>query len=139
MKIGAGQVQLDGHDIKTLKLNWLRQQIGLVSQEPALFATTIKENILLGRPDATLVEVEEAARVANAHSFIVKLPDGFDTQVSRLIQDITILTCNYGSTKLYVVVKPSDAFICQICAVLFVSLKKFFCQLIYRPLLISCQ
>ncbi|KAE9465471.1 hypothetical protein C3L33_02625, partial [Rhododendron williamsianum] len=79
----SGQVQLDGHDIKTLKLNWLRQQIGLVSQEPALFATTIKENILLGRPDATLVEVEEAARVANAHSFIVKLPDGFDTQVGE--------------------------------------------------------
>lgn len=52
-----------------------------MSQEPALFATTIKENILLGRPEATLVEVEEAARVANAYSFIVKLPDGFDTQV----------------------------------------------------------
>lgn len=78
----AGQVLLDGHDIKTLKLRWLRQQIGLVSQEPALFATTIKENILLGRPDADQVEIEEAARVANAHSFIVKLPDGFDTQVS---------------------------------------------------------
>lgn len=73
---------IDGHDIKTLKLRWLRQQIGLVSQEPALFATTIKENILLGRPDASLVEVEEASRVANAHSFIVKLPDGYDTQVS---------------------------------------------------------
>lgn len=78
----SGQVLLDGHDIKTLKLRWLRQQIGLVSQEPALFATTIKENILLGRPDATQVEVEEAARVANAHSFIVKLPEGYDTQVS---------------------------------------------------------
>lgn len=126
MKIGAGQVQLDGHDIKTLKLNWLRQQIGLVSQEPALFATTIKENILLGRPDATLVEVEEAARVANAHSFIVKLPDGFDTQVSHLIQDITILTCNYGFTKLYVVVKPSDAFLCQIALFCFSALKSFF-------------
>ena len=75
---------MDGHDIKALKLRWLRQQIGLVSQEPALFATTIKENILLGRPDSTLVEIEEAAGVANAHSFIVKLPDGFDTQVSRL-------------------------------------------------------
>ncbi|KAK1387870.1 hypothetical protein POM88_016048 [Heracleum sosnowskyi] len=49
--------------IKTLKLRWLRQQIGLVSQEPALFATSIKENILLGRPDASLVEIEEAARV----------------------------------------------------------------------------
>ncbi|PSS04589.1 ABC transporter B family member 1 like [Actinidia chinensis var. chinensis] len=79
----SGQVLLDGHDIKALKLRWLRQQIGLVSQEPALFATTIKENILLGRPDATLVEIEEAARVANAHSFIAKLPDGFDTQVGE--------------------------------------------------------
>ncbi|XP_047954851.1 ABC transporter B family member 1 isoform X2 [Salvia hispanica] len=79
----SGQVVIDGHDIKTLKLRWLRQQIGLVSQEPALFATTIKENILLGRPDASLVEVEEASRVANAHSFIVKLPDGYDTQVGE--------------------------------------------------------
>ncbi|CAF1700264.1 unnamed protein product [Brassica napus] len=79
----SGQVLLDGHHLKTLKLKWLRQQIGLVSQEPALFATSIKENILLGRPDADQVEVEEAARVANAHSFIIKLPDGFDTQVGE--------------------------------------------------------
>ncbi|XP_058738112.1 ABC transporter B family member 1 [Vicia villosa] len=78
-----GQVMLDGHDIKTLKLKWLRQQIGLVSQEPALFATTIRENILLGRPDANQVEIEEAARVANAHSFIIKLPEGFETQVGE--------------------------------------------------------
>lgn len=78
----TGQVLLDGHDIKNLKLRWLRQQIGLVSQEPALFATTIKENLLLGRTDATQVEIEEAARVANAHSFILKLPDGYDSQVS---------------------------------------------------------
>ncbi|KAK8558479.1 hypothetical protein V6N13_103654 [Hibiscus sabdariffa] len=79
----SGEVMLDGHDIKTLKLRWLRQQIGLVSQEPALFATTIKENILLGRPDANEIEIEEAARVANAHSFVVKLPDGFETQVGE--------------------------------------------------------
>ncbi|KAL3628479.1 Multidrug resistance protein 1 [Castilleja foliolosa] len=79
----SGQVMLDGHDIKAFKLRWLRQQIGLVSQEPALFATTIKENILLARPDASLVQIEEAARVANAHSFIVKLPDGYDTQVGE--------------------------------------------------------
>lgn len=78
----TGQVLLDGHDIKGLKLKWLRQQIGLVSQEPALFATTIQENILLGRPDASMVEIEEAARVSNAHSFIIKLPDAYDTQVS---------------------------------------------------------
>ncbi|XP_024983621.1 ABC transporter B family member 1 [Cynara cardunculus var. scolymus] len=79
----SGQVMLDGHDIKGLKLRWLRQHIGLVSQEPALFATTIKENILLGRPDASMVEIEEAARVSNAHSFIIKLPDAYDTQVGE--------------------------------------------------------
>ncbi|KAI5429519.1 Multidrug resistance protein 1 [Lathyrus oleraceus] len=77
------QVMLDGQDIKTLKLKWLRQQIGIVSQEPALFATTTRENILLGRPDAKQVEIEEAARVANAHSFIVKLPEGYETQVGE--------------------------------------------------------
>ncbi|KAL8204935.1 hypothetical protein R6Q57_010558 [Mikania cordata] len=79
----SGQVMLDGHDIKGLNLKWLRQQIGLVSQEPALFATSIKENILLGRPDASIVEIEEAARVSNAHSFIIKLPESYDTQVGE--------------------------------------------------------
>ncbi|XP_016184848.1 ABC transporter B family member 1 [Arachis ipaensis] len=79
----SGQVLLDGNDVKSLKLKWLRQQIGLVSQEPALFATTIRENILLGRSDADQVEIEEAARVANAHSFIIKLPEGYETQVGE--------------------------------------------------------
>ncbi|KAK3124161.1 hypothetical protein QOZ80_8AG0641320 [Eleusine coracana subsp. coracana] len=81
----AGQILLDGHDLRTLNLRWLRQQIGLVSQEPTLFATTIKENLLLGRDSntATTAEMEEAARVANAHSFIIKLPDAYDTQVGE--------------------------------------------------------
>ncbi|KAF6134426.1 hypothetical protein GIB67_030629 [Kingdonia uniflora] len=79
----SGQVMLDGQDIKTLKLRWLRQQIGLVSQEPALFATTITENILFGRPDASQIEIEEATRVSNAHSFIIKLPEGYNTQVGE--------------------------------------------------------
>ncbi|XP_020522023.1 ABC transporter B family member 1 isoform X2 [Amborella trichopoda] len=79
----SGQVLLDGHDIKSLRLRWLREQIGLVSQEPAMFATSIKENLLLGRGDATEVEIEEAARVANAHSFVIKLPEGYDTQVGE--------------------------------------------------------
>ncbi|RZC77282.1 hypothetical protein C5167_001436 [Papaver somniferum] len=79
----SGEVLVDGKDIKTLKLRWLRQQIGLVSQEPALFATSIKENMLLGRTDAIQVEIEEAARVANAHSFIIKLAEGYDTQVGE--------------------------------------------------------
>lgn len=68
-------------DIKTLQLQWLRDQIGLVNQEPALFATTILENILYGKPDATMAEVEAAASAANAHSFVTLLPNGYNTQV----------------------------------------------------------
>ncbi|XP_062089602.1 ABC transporter B family member 19-like [Humulus lupulus] len=73
-----GQVLLDNVDIKTLQLKWLRDQIGLVNQEPALFATTILENILYGKPDATMAEVEAATCAANAHSFITLL--GYNTQ-----------------------------------------------------------
>ncbi|KAL2977140.1 hypothetical protein AAZX31_13G049100 [Glycine max] len=79
----AGQVLLDNVDIKTLQLKWLRDQIGLVNQEPALFATTILENILYGKPDATMAEVEAATSAANAHSFITLLPNGYNTQVGE--------------------------------------------------------
>ncbi|KVH92714.1 AAA+ ATPase domain-containing protein [Cynara cardunculus var. scolymus] len=75
-----GQILLDNVDIKTLQLRWLRDQIGLVNQEPALFATTILENILYGKPDATTAEVEAATSAANAHSFITLLPNGYHTQ-----------------------------------------------------------
>ncbi|XWS30268.1 hypothetical protein CRYUN_Cryun24cG0102000 [Craigia yunnanensis] len=78
-----GQILLDNVDIKTLQLKWLRYQIGLVNQEPALFATTIVENILYGKPDATMDEVEAAASAANAHSFITLLPNGYSTQVGE--------------------------------------------------------
>ncbi|XP_020696622.1 ABC transporter B family member 19 [Dendrobium catenatum] len=78
-----GQVLLDNVDIRTLQLRWLRDQIGLVNQEPALFATTILENILYGKSDATIVEVEQAATAANAHSFIALLPNGYNTQVGE--------------------------------------------------------
>ncbi|KAF9595279.1 hypothetical protein IFM89_038414, partial [Coptis chinensis] len=78
-----GQVLLDNVDIKTVQLNWLRNQTGLVNQEPALFATTILENILYGKPDATVVEVEAATTAANAHSFISLLPSGYNTQVGE--------------------------------------------------------
>ena len=83
--IVAGQVLLDNVDIRTLQLGWLRDQIGLVNQEPALFATSILENILYGKPDATIAEVEAAASAANAHSFIALLPNGYNTQVSLFI------------------------------------------------------
>ncbi|XP_062225824.1 ABC transporter B family member 19-like [Phragmites australis] len=78
-----GQVLLDNVDIKTLQLKWLRDQIGLVNQEPALFATSIIENILYGKPDATMAEVEAAATAANAHSFIALLPNGYNTHVGE--------------------------------------------------------
>ncbi|XP_047310272.1 ABC transporter B family member 19 isoform X2 [Impatiens glandulifera] len=78
-----GEILLDDVDIKTLQLRWLRDQIGLVNQEPALFATTILENILYGKPDASMAEVEAAASAANAHSFISLLPNGYDTQVGE--------------------------------------------------------
>ncbi|XP_024972070.1 putative multidrug resistance protein [Cynara cardunculus var. scolymus] len=79
-----GAVLLDGISIKSLQLNWLRRQLGLVSQEPILFATSIRENILFGKEDATIEEIEEAAKRANAHDFITQLPKGYDTLVGQL-------------------------------------------------------
>lgn len=78
----VGEVLLDGFNIKNLELQWLREQIGLVNQEPALFATSILENILYGKDGATIQEIQTAAKAANAHSFINSLPNGYDTQVS---------------------------------------------------------
>ncbi|KAJ1278279.1 hypothetical protein BS78_04G068000 [Paspalum vaginatum] len=79
----AGEVTLDGVDIRRLQLKWLRAQMGLVSQEPALFATSIRENILLGKEDAAEEEVVAAAKAANAHNLISQLPRGYDTQVGE--------------------------------------------------------
>ncbi|TMW55295.1 hypothetical protein Poli38472_013186 [Pythium oligandrum] len=79
----SGQIFLDGHDIRTLNVQWLRSQIGLVSQEPVLFATTISENIAFGHPGSSRMDVEDAARLANAHEFIKQLPQGYDTLVGE--------------------------------------------------------
>ncbi|KAK6019571.1 ABC transporter, ATP-binding protein [Ostertagia ostertagi] len=80
----AGRVLLDNQDLRTLNLEWLRGQvIGLISQEPVLFATSIEENIRYGRPSATDVEVLEAAKLANAHEFITSFPDGYQTVVGE--------------------------------------------------------
>ena len=79
----AGAVLVDGINIKDLQLRWLRMQIGLVSQEPSLFATTIKENILYGKDGATMDEIIVAAQAANAHNFISGLPQGYDTMVGE--------------------------------------------------------
>jgi ATP-binding cassette subfamily B (MDR/TAP) protein 1 len=79
----AGVVTVDGKDIRTLKLRQLRQHIGLVQQEPSLFATTIYENILYGREGASESEVINAAKAANAHNFISALPNGYKTAVGE--------------------------------------------------------
>jgi ATP-binding cassette subfamily B (MDR/TAP) protein 1 len=79
-----GQILLDGHKVNRLQLKWWRSQMGLVNQEPVLFATSIKENILFGKEGASMDEVVNAAKGANAHDFITKLPDGYETQVSYL-------------------------------------------------------
>ncbi|KAI3722358.1 hypothetical protein L2E82_33394 [Cichorium intybus] len=79
----GGEICVDGVRIDKLQLKWLRSQMGLVSQEPALFATTIKENILFGKEDAAMEEVIEAAKASNAHNFISQLPQTYDTQVGE--------------------------------------------------------
>ena len=78
-----GQVLLDDTDIRTLNVQWLRDQIGLVSQEPVLFAASIMENIRHGKRGATDEEVVEAAKMANAHGFITAFPDGYGTEVGE--------------------------------------------------------
>lgn len=69
-----GTVELDSRDIKLLNLHWLRSKIGVVGQEPVLFGTSVYENISYGNPKATKEEIESAAKAANAHNFIQKLP-----------------------------------------------------------------
>jgi ATP-binding cassette, subfamily B (MDR/TAP), member 1 len=76
-----GTVKVDGFDIKELQLKWIRSKMGLVSQDHALFGTSIKENILFGKPDATMDEVYAAAMTANAHNFIRGLPEEYETKV----------------------------------------------------------
>ncbi|KAH9616317.1 hypothetical protein KSS87_002907 [Heliosperma pusillum] len=79
----AGHILLDGADIKELDLKWLRHQIGVVNQEPALFATSIRDNILYGKEDATVDEIARAAKLSEAISFIDKLPERYETQVGE--------------------------------------------------------
>ncbi|MCU5746240.1 ABC transporter ATP-binding protein/permease [Staphylococcus sp. SQ8-PEA] len=78
-----GEISIDGYNLKEFLTGSLRHQIGLVQQDNVLFSDTIKENILLGKPDATDEEIIDAAKKANAHDFITRLPDGYDTEVGE--------------------------------------------------------
>ncbi|XP_076602855.1 bile salt export pump [Chaetodon auriga] len=78
-----GMVTLDGHNIRTLNIQWLRSLIGIVEQEPVLFATSIAENIRFGRPGVTMEDIIQATKEANAYNFIMELPQKFDTLVGE--------------------------------------------------------
>ena len=79
----AGRILIDGADVRDYKVKGLRDQIGFVLQDTVLFRGTIRENIAYGRPDATETEIVESAKLANAHEFIDKMPQGYDTPVGE--------------------------------------------------------
>jgi ABC-type multidrug transport system fused ATPase/permease subunit len=81
--VTAGRVLVDGADVRDIRLNSLRRAIAVISQDPFLFSTTVRENIAFGAPDASDEEIEQAARQAQAHEFIADLPDGYDTIIGE--------------------------------------------------------
>lgn len=81
--VKAGEVTINGTDVRNIDLKYLRTIIGMVTQEAYMFNGTIKENLLFAKADATQKEIEEACRIANIHDFIVSQPDGYDTQVGN--------------------------------------------------------
>ena len=82
-EVSEGAVRIDGHDVRDVTVKSLREQIGLVLQDTILFSDTIRENILMGQPNATEEQMIAAAKAANAHDFIVSLPQGYDTTVGE--------------------------------------------------------
>ena len=81
--LSSGQLLLDGHNIQDYPIRDLRNLMGIVTQEPILFNDTIAANIALGKPDATLEQIEQAARIANAHDFIMRKENGYQTNVGE--------------------------------------------------------
>jgi ABC-type multidrug transport system fused ATPase/permease subunit len=80
-EVEQGTVLIDGHDVREVRAESLHSQMGIVPQDPFLFAGTIADNIRFGKPDATDEEMQSAARLANADAFISRLPDGYETQI----------------------------------------------------------
>lgn len=82
-QVTDGQILIDGRDVRDITLESLRAHIGIVPQEAFLFSATVRENIAYGQPDATLDDVVQAARMAQAHDFITEMPNGYDTQIGE--------------------------------------------------------
>jgi ABC-type multidrug transport system fused ATPase/permease subunit len=81
--VQSGRVTIDGADVRDVTLTSLRRQIGVISQDPFLFSATVRENLAFGRPEATEDELVNAARLAQAHEFVERLPDGYDTVIGE--------------------------------------------------------
>jgi subfamily B ATP-binding cassette protein MsbA len=81
--VNQGRITIDGHDLRDVTIASLREQIGKVTQETVLFNDTVRNNIAYGQPDVPLSKVEEAARMALAHDFILKMPDGYNTRIGE--------------------------------------------------------
>jgi ATP-binding cassette subfamily B protein len=81
--VTSGRVLIDGTDVRDMKLESLRSAVGVIAQDPFLFSDTVRENIAFGKADATDAEVEQAARLAQAHEFVERLPDGYDTVIGE--------------------------------------------------------
>jgi subfamily B ATP-binding cassette protein MsbA len=81
--VTGGRILIDGHDLRDISIASLRKQIGKVTQETILFNDTVRNNIAYGQPDVPLSKVEEAARMALAHDFILRMPDGYDTMIGE--------------------------------------------------------
>jgi ATP-binding cassette subfamily B protein len=79
----SGRITIDGQDLRDITLDSLRSNIGMVFQESLLFNRTIRENLMVGRPDATEDEMERACRMADAHEFIIRQPHGYDTMIGE--------------------------------------------------------
>ncbi|WP_025782778.1 ABC transporter ATP-binding protein [Sporosarcina sp. D27] len=81
--VTGGAIRIDGHDIRDIQTKTLRDQIGMVLQDSILFSDSVRSNILMGKPDASEEEIVSAAKAANAHDFIMELPEGYDTKVGE--------------------------------------------------------
>jgi subfamily B ATP-binding cassette protein MsbA len=81
--VNAGRITIDGHDLRDVTIASLRQQIGKVTQEVVLFNDTVRNNIAYGQPDVPLSKVEEAAKMALAHDFILRMPEGYETKIGE--------------------------------------------------------
>ncbi|MGP1470816.1 MAG: ABC transporter ATP-binding protein [Schwartzia sp. (in: firmicutes)] len=82
-EVSSGAIRIDGHDVRDVTMESLREQIGIVPQETMLFSATVRENIRYGRLNATEEKIQQAAKDANAHEFIMALPEGYDTKIGE--------------------------------------------------------